>query len=251
MWPPCTEDCILRFPHMPARTRPSVIPRPTHQSGPHRVTLHISCSSQCVPFVKNTREITPLPKVSRLRILPVEMLGVTHVRTQYHSCKRVALFRYGHKMDVVGHQAIRKHLNAMFFSVLPDQIQISFSIVIIKKDFRPPVPPLSNMMRKPCRHNPCVKKIGSVPIFLRSLNFGGHSRVSRDVSRFKTGFWSMVHSSWLSTINRKSRALLAASCAAYLYVPPRILFVLFLLPPISPVTLRSPVAKSCFDAFVV
>ena len=56
-------------------------------------------------------------------------------------------------MNMIGHQAVRPHLNCRLARLLGLQISINLLIAIFEKDRLPTVPTLRNVMRKAGNHH--------------------------------------------------------------------------------------------------
>jgi len=88
-----------------------------------------------------------LPQMTRLRIFPIEVLCVAHVRTCQCARKRIVFLRYRNKVDMVRHQAIGEYLEAVFFPILLQEAEIGLPVFVLQENIHPSIAPLGDVVR--------------------------------------------------------------------------------------------------------
>ncbi len=78
---------------------------------------------------------------------PIDMLAISEVRSADRLSQRILRGRRPHEMDVVGHQAIAKYVEAEAFAVLPEEFEVRTAVVIDEEDLLTVVAALNHMVQ--------------------------------------------------------------------------------------------------------
>ena len=63
-------------------------------------------------------------------------------------CQRLFVFGHNDPVDVIAHQAIGPHFQAILLPVLIEEREVSESVGVLVKDIRAPIAPLRDVVRK-------------------------------------------------------------------------------------------------------
>jgi hypothetical protein len=104
-------------------------------------------------LIQAARIKPPLPKVTALILLIVEIMRIAHVHPLQNQRKRIGMQWNRNKMHVVVHQAIRPNLQAKFPAIIPQPGQVSPSICIVLHNHLAKITTLSDVIRKIGRYD--------------------------------------------------------------------------------------------------
>ena len=91
---------------MGAGTGKGIIPGRLDYLGPHGIALDITYGPMKMVFVQEAGEKSPLPQMAKDLLLPVVILGITHVNGVKGLRQRIFVMRDNDKMDVVFHETV-------------------------------------------------------------------------------------------------------------------------------------------------
>lgn len=91
--------------------------------------------------------------MSRLLLLMVEMLGITHMGDIESPRQRLAGIRHGNKMNMVAHQAISPDFQTILPTVFLDPPEIFLPVPVVLEDRLAKIPALCDMMRETGRYD--------------------------------------------------------------------------------------------------
>jgi hypothetical protein len=108
-----------------------------------------------VTLIKRAREEPALPQPATNSMRPVHMLCVAGVDWFQHVSQCRLIPGNGHKMDMIGHQAVGEYLQSVFLGILPQQVKIPLTVSISKEHIFSSVPTLSYMMCDTSHNSSC------------------------------------------------------------------------------------------------
>ncbi len=87
-----------------------------------------------------------MPNVPFLIMRPIDALSIAHVKRLEHPLQSIVGCRNGNQVNMIGHEAIRKHFNLAFIAIFLEPQQICFAIFVGEKDVIAPISPLRYVM---------------------------------------------------------------------------------------------------------
>ena len=78
---------------------------------------------------------------------PIDILAISEVRSANRLRQRILQSRLPHEMDVVGHQAIAKYVEAEARAVLAEEFEVRTAVVINEENILTVVAALNNVVR--------------------------------------------------------------------------------------------------------
>jgi hypothetical protein len=145
---------VSALPAMHRRARPGILPCLGRHPRPDRVQLDIGRRMIRMGVIQRTRVEAVLPEMPQPPMQPVDILRVHQVRPAQRFRQRRLLLRRHQKMDMIGHQTVRRDRQPIALRDLFQIRQIDPVIRLHKEDILPVITPLGHMMRHPGYHTP-------------------------------------------------------------------------------------------------
>src|SRR5579872_3754897 len=99
-------------------------------------------------WLHGNRMIPSLPEMSRGSAANVEEAGVAGFQPPHHLSRYALVSRYRNQMEVIRHQTISPHRQAILPRVVRQQIQKHHAILMAIKHLRSPVTALGDVVRQ-------------------------------------------------------------------------------------------------------
>ena len=141
------QQLAFRHPQMHLGTRPSPLAARGHQSGPHRVSLHVEQRVPGVLVVQRNGVEARLPEVPHASQSEVQATCVVAVNALHGARQTVLIMRDSDKMDMIVHQAVSFESDPVMRQELRQQVQVEAPVFVAKEDRLPVIPALRNVMR--------------------------------------------------------------------------------------------------------
>src|SRR5438128_4704771 len=95
------------------------------------IAFHVADGSPKMLIIERTREWARLPKMTGKRVPHVELLRIGAMTTMEGLPNRVFAFRYGHKMDVIRHEAVSANPQLKSSAAFPQEFDITPAVRVI------------------------------------------------------------------------------------------------------------------------
>jgi len=135
-----------------SRTRPAVVGRMRNHSGPYGISFDVTNGVPEMRLVQNAGKRPLLPKMSDELVLEVKALRVSSMDSMEDSMNRIGPLGNRHKMNVVGHHAVRHNGQVKFATPVAEQLNVFQPVCFVSKDIKTPSAPLRDMVWH-SRHN--------------------------------------------------------------------------------------------------
>ena len=105
--------------------------------------------------VEHRREEPSLPQVPALAEPAVQPRRVRLVRVAEAAAEGVFAGRHGYEVDVIGHEAVGPHGQAVLAGVVFEQEQIATAVAVVEEHIRASIAALRYVVRHPRHDNSC------------------------------------------------------------------------------------------------
>ena len=138
---------------MGSYARPRPIRRILGQTGSHRIQADVRNCCQQMQVVHGDRSKPALKEVTGPPPSRVNEIGVAPMRFSDGQPETIRSRRTENEVNMIGHQAVRPHLDTGLAGLLGQQISIDILVAVFKKDWLAAIATLRYVMRKAGNHH--------------------------------------------------------------------------------------------------